>query len=182
MALNQLGVAEVSPGNLFTELEAVGGFTGITGAKVKPPSYPSGVTKFVFVGGDLAYDKLDQLFSLQGLQTTPFQRSKSGSLDAAPLAAAFSGGKPLNGRAVLVNVHGGGHWVYATGFDGQTITYIDPEDSTGERVLLVLLVFVGVFAAVMLLLPFRLLGARWRRVSSAIRRDWSASTRWCIPR
>lgn len=41
---------------------------------------------------------------------------------------------------------------------------LDPEDSTGERVLLVLFVFVVVFAAAMLLLPFRVLGERWRRV------------------
>lgn len=39
---------------------------------------------------------------------------------------------------------------------------IDPEDSTGERVLLVLLAFVVVFAAAMLLLPFAVLGAQWR--------------------
>ncbi len=41
---------------------------------------------------------------------------------------------------------------------------LDPEDSTGERVLLVLLAFVVVFAATMLLLPFAVLGASWRRV------------------
>ena len=41
---------------------------------------------------------------------------------------------------------------------------LDPEDSTGERVLLILLAFVIVFAAVMLFLPFRILGEGWRRV------------------
>ncbi|HEY2388388.1 MAG TPA: hypothetical protein VGK30_15645 [Candidatus Binatia bacterium] len=48
---------------------------------------------------------------------------------------------------------------------------LDPEDSTGERVLLVLLVFVVVFAAVMLLLPFRVLGDRWRRIPH---KGWAA--------
>jgi spermidine synthase len=51
------------------------------------------------------------------------------------------------------------------------VTLLDPEDSTGERVLFVLLAFVVVFAAVMLLLPFRLLGARWRRVPG---KGWAA--------
>ena len=51
------------------------------------------------------------------------------------------------------------------------VTVLDPEDSTGERVLLVLLAFVVVFAAVMLLLPFRLLGAPWRRVPA---KGWAA--------
>ena len=51
------------------------------------------------------------------------------------------------------------------------ITVLDPEDSTGERVLLVLLAFVVVFAAVMLLLPFRFLGVRWRRIPG---KGWAA--------
>jgi hypothetical protein len=46
----------------------------------------------------------------------------------------------------------------------------DPEDATGERMLMTLLVFSGVFAAVFLLLPLVALRDTWRRI------PWKANT------
>ena len=128
MALDLLKIGEVSPAQLFERLEEIDGFDRITKAKIVG-EYPNHVPKFSFTGADLIYAKLDELFQLQGLRTTPFKRT-NGVLNTAPMQAAFSNGKPVDGVAVLVRVHAGGHWVYATNFDGQTVTFIDPEKST----------------------------------------------------
>src|SRR5581483_11419591 len=112
MALNNLGLTELSPGQLVQVLDAQGGFTpiqSITGTR------SNGIP--TFDGANVNWPGLKQIFPTLGVQ----RYTGTGSSLANQILLALAANDQ-----VLVNVKGGAHWVLAVSVSGNTLDTIDP--------------------------------------------------------